>query len=157
MKPNRTNTKELTTNAGQPIIDNDHSLSAGERGEPRSACVQGWRQLACTSCRPCELRLQGRCCWRTCTCRRSLRSSTERGCARELCAACGSVPSRPCERTYCSSGHSTGADLGRATCQVPERVVHARGMTAKGYFEVTDAIPDLCCADMFSEVGGSLM
>ena len=26
-------------------------------------------------------------------------------------------------------------------------------MSAKGYFEVTDDITDLCCADMFSEVG----
>jgi catalase len=35
----------------------------------------------------------------------------------------------------------------------PERVVHARGVTAKGYFEVTHDITDLTCADMFAEVG----
>jgi catalase len=37
--------------------------------------------------------------------------------------------------------------------KVPERVVHARGMTAKGFFEVTDDITDLTEADVFSEVG----
>jgi len=37
--------------------------------------------------------------------------------------------------------------------KTPERVVHARGMTAKGYFEVTDDITDLTCADLFSEIG----
>jgi catalase len=37
--------------------------------------------------------------------------------------------------------------------KTPERVVHARGYTAKGHFEVTDDISDLTCADLFSEVG----
>jgi catalase len=37
--------------------------------------------------------------------------------------------------------------------KVPERVVHARGMVAKGYFEVTHDITQLSCADLFKEVG----
>ncbi|KAK4534311.1 hypothetical protein CDCA_CDCA01G0336 [Cyanidium caldarium] len=35
----------------------------------------------------------------------------------------------------------------------PERVVHARGVVAKGYFEVTHDITNLTCADVFGEVG----
>lgn len=37
--------------------------------------------------------------------------------------------------------------------KVPERVVHARGMVAKGFFEVTDDISHLTCADFLSDVG----
>lgn len=37
--------------------------------------------------------------------------------------------------------------------KIPERVVHARGMVAKGYFEVTDDVTDLCRADFMSSVG----
>lgn len=37
--------------------------------------------------------------------------------------------------------------------RIPERVVHARGATAKGVFTVTKDITDLTCADLFSEVG----
>lgn len=37
--------------------------------------------------------------------------------------------------------------------RIPERVVHARGMTAKGYFETTADITHLTSADLFSEVG----
>ena len=38
--------------------------------------------------------------------------------------------------------------------RIPERIVHARGMTARGYFECTSSeIADLCSADLFSEVG----
>eukprot|EP00775_Hariotina_reticulata_P002758 gene2758-3052_t len=37
--------------------------------------------------------------------------------------------------------------------KIPERVVHARGMVAKGYFQVTEDISDICRADLFSRVG----
>lgn len=37
--------------------------------------------------------------------------------------------------------------------RTPERVVHARGMTAKGYFEVTHDVSDLTHADFLAEVG----
>lgn len=37
--------------------------------------------------------------------------------------------------------------------RVPERVVHAKGAGAHGYFEVTQDITDLCKAGLFSEVG----
>ncbi len=37
--------------------------------------------------------------------------------------------------------------------RIPERVVHARGFGAKGYFELTDPIPDLSCADIFQRKG----
>ncbi|KAK9819827.1 hypothetical protein WJX72_002822 [[Myrmecia] bisecta] len=37
--------------------------------------------------------------------------------------------------------------------KTPERIVHARGIVAKGYFEVTHDITDLTCAELFSEVG----
>lgn len=37
--------------------------------------------------------------------------------------------------------------------RIPERVVHARGMAAKGYFEVTHDVTDLTYADFLSEVG----
>lgn len=37
--------------------------------------------------------------------------------------------------------------------RIPERVVHAKGFTAHGTFEVTDDISDLTCAEIFSEVG----
>jgi len=37
--------------------------------------------------------------------------------------------------------------------RIPERVVHARGIVAKGYFEVTDDITDLTSADLFRAVG----
>jgi catalase len=37
--------------------------------------------------------------------------------------------------------------------RIPERVVHARGATAKGYFEVTHDVSSLTCADLFRAVG----
>lgn len=37
--------------------------------------------------------------------------------------------------------------------RIPERVVHARGATAKGVFKVTQDVSDLTCADFLSEVG----
>lgn len=37
--------------------------------------------------------------------------------------------------------------------RIPERVVHARGYGAHGYFETTDAIPDLTSAHLFQENG----
>ncbi|MFZ3582830.1 catalase [Loktanella sp. DJP18] len=37
--------------------------------------------------------------------------------------------------------------------RIPERVVHARGYAAHGFFEVTDAIPDLTAAHLFGEKG----
>ncbi|MCF7701717.1 catalase [Loktanella sp. M215] len=37
--------------------------------------------------------------------------------------------------------------------RIPERVVHARGYGAHGYFETTDAIPDLTAAHLFQEKG----
>jgi catalase len=37
--------------------------------------------------------------------------------------------------------------------RIPERVVHARGMSAKGVFEVTHDVTDLTFADFLSEVG----
>ena len=37
--------------------------------------------------------------------------------------------------------------------RIPERVVHAKGSGAHGFFECTEAIPDLCLADLFSEKG----
>jgi catalase len=37
--------------------------------------------------------------------------------------------------------------------RIPERVVHARGYGAHGYFETTDAIPDLTAAHLFGETG----
>jgi len=37
--------------------------------------------------------------------------------------------------------------------RIPERVVHARGFGAHGYFETTDAIPDLTAAHLFGENG----
>lgn len=37
--------------------------------------------------------------------------------------------------------------------RIPERVVHARGAVAKGYFEVTADITHLTCADLFRSVG----
>jgi catalase len=37
--------------------------------------------------------------------------------------------------------------------RIPERVVHARGSAAHGYFEAYDAIPDLTCAAPFAEPG----
>eukprot|EP00188_Purpureofilum_apyrenoidigerum_P001465 Plantae.Rhodophyta-Purpureofilum_apyrenoidigerum.ctg18029.p1 GENE.Plantae.Rhodophyta-Purpureofilum_apyrenoidigerum.ctg18029~~Plantae.Rhodophyta-Purpureofilum_apyrenoidigerum.ctg18029.p1 ORF type:complete len:509 (+),score=90.91 Plantae.Rhodophyta-Purpureofilum_apyrenoidigerum.ctg18029:52-1527(+) len=37
--------------------------------------------------------------------------------------------------------------------RIPERVVHARGVAAKGFFEVTKDISDITCADLFKEVG----
>ncbi|BDA45347.1 Catalase isozyme C [Coccomyxa sp. Obi] len=37
--------------------------------------------------------------------------------------------------------------------KIPDRVVHARGAVAKGYFEVTDDITALTFADVFSAVG----
>lgn len=36
--------------------------------------------------------------------------------------------------------------------RIPERVVHARGMSAKGVFEVTHDVTDLTYADFLSEV-----
>ena len=37
--------------------------------------------------------------------------------------------------------------------RVPERVFHARGASAHGYFEVTNDITKYCAAKLFSEVG----
>lgn len=37
--------------------------------------------------------------------------------------------------------------------RIPERIVHARGSAAHGYFECTDAIPDLSIASLFAEKG----
>ncbi|KAA8915141.1 hypothetical protein TRICI_002710 [Trichomonascus ciferrii] len=37
--------------------------------------------------------------------------------------------------------------------RIPERVVHANGSGAYGYFEVTDDVSDLTCADFLTEIG----
>ncbi|MGY6769111.1 catalase [Komagataeibacter sp. NFXK3] len=37
--------------------------------------------------------------------------------------------------------------------RIPERVVHARGYGAHGYFELTDSLADVCKADIFNKVG----
>jgi catalase len=37
--------------------------------------------------------------------------------------------------------------------RIPERVVHARGLAAHGYFELTDSLSDLTSAQVLSEVG----
>lgn len=37
--------------------------------------------------------------------------------------------------------------------RIPERVVHAKGAGAHGYFEVTHDVTDLCKAGLFSEIG----
>lgn len=37
--------------------------------------------------------------------------------------------------------------------RIPERIVHARGSGAHGYFECTRALSDITCATVFSEVG----
>lgn len=37
--------------------------------------------------------------------------------------------------------------------RIPERIVHARGSAAHGYFECTDAIPDLSRASLFAKKG----
>lgn len=37
--------------------------------------------------------------------------------------------------------------------RIPERIVHARGSAAHGYFECTDPVPDLSRASLFSEKG----
>ena len=37
--------------------------------------------------------------------------------------------------------------------RIPERIVHARGTAAHGYFELTEAIPELSKADIFQRVG----
>ncbi len=37
--------------------------------------------------------------------------------------------------------------------RIPERVVHARGYGVHGHFELTEAIPELSCADIFQHVG----
>jgi catalase len=37
--------------------------------------------------------------------------------------------------------------------RIPERVVHARGAAAKGFFEVTHDISHLSCADVFRAPG----
>ena len=37
--------------------------------------------------------------------------------------------------------------------RIPERVVHARGVGAHGYFETYDSIKDLTCADLFQRKG----
>jgi catalase len=37
--------------------------------------------------------------------------------------------------------------------RIPERIVHARGTGAHGYFECTDAIPDLTVASLFQKAG----
>eukprot|EP00126_Sphaerothecum_destruens_P012816 Sdes_comp21944_c0_seq1m20486 len=38
--------------------------------------------------------------------------------------------------------------------RIPERVVHAKGAGAFGYFEVTQSVSDICKADFLQEVGG---
>lgn len=35
--------------------------------------------------------------------------------------------------------------------RIPERVVHAKGGGAHGYYKTTDSLEDLCLADMFKE------
>ena len=37
--------------------------------------------------------------------------------------------------------------------RIPERVVHARGFGAHGYFEMTDSLADICSADIFQRTG----
>ena len=37
--------------------------------------------------------------------------------------------------------------------RIPERIVHARGSGAHGYFECTTAIPELTCASLFQTAG----
>ena len=37
--------------------------------------------------------------------------------------------------------------------RIPERVVHARGYAAHGFFEMTDSLSDVSCADVFQRVG----
>ncbi|MDZ4391821.1 catalase, partial [Cypionkella sp.] len=37
--------------------------------------------------------------------------------------------------------------------RIPERIVHARGSAAHGYFECTDPIPELSCSSIFAEKG----
>ncbi|HIE1388977.1 TPA: catalase [Pseudomonas aeruginosa] len=37
--------------------------------------------------------------------------------------------------------------------RIPERIVHARGSAAHGYFECYEALTDLTCASLFSEAG----
>ncbi|KAL9116080.1 MAG: hypothetical protein Q9227_000449 [Pyrenula ochraceoflavens] len=37
--------------------------------------------------------------------------------------------------------------------RIPERVVHAKGSGAHGYFECTDPLDDICSADLFSQKG----
>jgi len=37
--------------------------------------------------------------------------------------------------------------------RIPERVVHARGTAAHGYFELTDSLADVSKADIFQRVG----
>ena len=37
--------------------------------------------------------------------------------------------------------------------RIPERVVHARGSAAHGYFELTDSLADICAVDIFQRVG----
>ena len=37
--------------------------------------------------------------------------------------------------------------------RIPERIVHARGTAAHGYFELTEAIPELSKADLFQRTG----
>ncbi len=37
--------------------------------------------------------------------------------------------------------------------RIPERVVHARGMGAHGYFETYESLSDITCADIFQRAG----
>lgn len=37
--------------------------------------------------------------------------------------------------------------------RIPERVVHARGFGAHGYFETYESLADICCADIFQRPG----
>src|SRR6476469_6363799 len=37
--------------------------------------------------------------------------------------------------------------------RIPERIVHARGSAAHGYFELTDSLADVTTANIFTEVG----
>lgn len=37
--------------------------------------------------------------------------------------------------------------------RIPERIVHARGSTAHGYFECSKSLNEYTCASLFAEVG----
>ncbi len=39
--------------------------------------------------------------------------------------------------------------------RIPERIVHARGSAAHGYFECTDSLADITRADLFQKKGSA--